>query len=323
MKIISWNVNGLRSICKKNFKEWFKKSGADILCLQEIKIQKDQLQKLCFDDTNHLSYFNFGKRKGYAGVAIFAKEKPKSVKQIIGLKRFDDEGRILILEYPQFVLINLYLSHGGRGKEDLGYKLEVYDYLLNFLKKQKNTNIILIGDFNIAHTELDLARPRDNLKNTMFTVEERKKLDDLEKLGFIDTFRCFNGDGGNYTWWPYFANARARNLGWRIDYCFVSNPMAKDLKAAFILKNVPGSDHCPIFCSFDVFSLELLIKLGILDLPLQEREEKMINFWVGVLKRSQITDMFMTPRWRQSKGSGIEYQVAQEKGMTIHDLEAE
>lgn len=246
MKIISWNVNGLRSICKKNFKEWFEKSGADILCLQEIKIQKDQMQKLCFDDTNHLSYFNFGKRKGYAGVAVFAKEKPKTVKQILGFERFDGEGRLLILEYPSFTLVNLYLPHGGRGKENLPYKLEVYDYLLEYLKKKQDRKIILIGDFNIAHTELDLARPRGNLKNTMFTPEERKKLDDLENLGFVDTFRGFNGEGGNYTWWPYFANARERNLGWRIDYCFVSKSLAKNLKDAFILKEVPGSDHCPI-----------------------------------------------------------------------------
>ncbi len=247
MKIISWNVNGLRSVYRKGFIKRLENSNADIVCLQEIKIQKEQIPKdLLLNDSYHFNYYNFGIKKGYAGVAVLTKQKPKSVKLTLGLKRFDKEGRILILEYLNFSLINLYLPHGGRGKENLDYKLEVYDYLLNYLKKIKDQRVILIGDFNIAHSELDLARPKDNLKNTMFTLEERKKLDDLLNLGFVDTFRCFNRDGGNYTWWPYYRDARARNLGWRIDYAFVSKSMVKNLKDVFILKDIMGSDHCPI-----------------------------------------------------------------------------
>ena len=153
---------------------------------------------------------------------------------------------MLKLKYPDFTLVNFYIPHGGRQKENLSYKLEVYELLLNFLSKIKNQNVIVIGDFNIAHQEIDLARPKDNQKNIMFTPEERRKLDEIIELGFIDSFRIFNKKGGNYTWWPYFVDARERNLGWRIDYIFVSKPLWNKLKGAFILKDVYGSDHCPV-----------------------------------------------------------------------------
>lgn len=246
MKIISWNVNGLRSVYKKGFLDWLSETKADIICLQEIKIQKEQLSPDLISPSGYHSYFSFAEKKGYSGAAVYTKNKPLAAEKKMGTERFDSEGRILKLEYPSFTLFNLYFPHGGRQKENLGYKLEVYDCFLNHIKKIKNQEIILIGDFNIAHKDIDLARPKQNQKNIMFTPEERKKIDRIMGLGFIDSFRKFEKETGHYTWWPYFANARQRNLGWRIDYVFVSKVLAPKLKNAFIFKDVLGSDHCPI-----------------------------------------------------------------------------
>jgi len=246
MKIISWNVNGLRAVYKKGFWEWFEKINADIICLQETKIQEEQLSFDLIKLKNYSSFFNSASKKGYSGVGVFSKKSPLVVKRKLGLKRFDDEGRFLELQYSDFILINLYLPHGGRQKENLVYKLKVYVRLLKYLAKIKNKKIILIGDFNIAHQEIDLARPKQNKNNIMFTPQERKQIDKLLDLGFIDSFRKFHQDGDHYTWWPYFANARERNLGWRIDYTFVSKKLALQIKNAFILSEVKGSDHCPV-----------------------------------------------------------------------------
>lgn len=246
MKIISWNVNGLRAVYKKNFLNWLEKSKADIVCLQEIKAQEQDLPKELIKIKNYYSFFNPAQRPGYSGVAVYSKVKPVKIEKSIGLKRFDDEGRILQLEYPEFTLINIYIPHGGRQKENLKYKLEVYKYLFNTLKKLQNKKVILIGDLNIAHTELDLARPKNNMKNIMFTAEEREQIDQIIKLGFIDTFRAFHKLSVNYTWWPYRLNARKRNIGWRIDYTFISKKLRSKLKDAYILSKVEGSDHCPI-----------------------------------------------------------------------------
>lgn len=246
MKIISWNVNGLRAVYKKNFLKWLEKSGADIACLQEIKAKIEQLPSDLINPKGYFSYFNPATRPGFWGVGVYVRRKPLKIEKVMGLERFDKEGRILKLKYPDFTLINLYTPHGGRQKENLDYKLEVYKYLLNYLKKIKDENIILIGDFNVAHQEIDLARPKNNQNNIMFTPEERKQIDKIIDLGFTDTFRKFNKEGGNYTWWPYFVNARERNLGWRIDYTFTSKTLTPKLKNAFILHKVMGSDHCPI-----------------------------------------------------------------------------
>lgn len=164
----------------------------------------------------------------------------------MGHPRFDSEGRFLELEFPNFTLINLYLPHGGRKKENLAYKLEVYEHLISYLKNKLQHNLVVTGDFNIAHHEIDLARPKQNLHNIMFTPEERTKIDKLIHLGFIDTFREFNRRCGQYTWWPYAHNARQRNLGWRIDYTFISPALKSHLKKSSIHANVFGSDHCPI-----------------------------------------------------------------------------
>ena len=246
MKILSWNVNGLRAVYKKGFLNWLKKSKADIICLQEIKAKEEQLPLEILEPKGYYAYFHPAKRKGYSGTAIFTKEKPKEIEKSLGFKKFDDEGRILEAVYKSFTLINLYLPHGGRRKENLEYKLEAYRKLIAYLKKNKKKRVILAGDFNIAHQEIDLARPKQNKNNIMFTQEERKQIDNILSLGFIDTFRKFNQKGKNYTWWPYFAKARERNLGWRIDYLFTSQSLASRLENAFILKEVMGSDHCPV-----------------------------------------------------------------------------
>ena len=246
MKILSWNVNGLRSVAKKGFLDWLNKTNPDILCLQEIKSTLSDLTSDLIKPQGYFSFFNPALKKGYSGVLIYSKKKPKEIKTKMGFKQFDEEGRFLELKYTDFSLINLYLPHGGRQKEKLPYKLEVYRYLLEYLKKRKKEKLILVGDFNIAHQEIDLARPKQNKNNIMFTAEERKQIDKLLGLGFLDSFRLFNQEGGHYSWWPYFANARQRNLGWRLDYAFINNALKKKIKNAFILNQVQGSDHCPI-----------------------------------------------------------------------------
>lgn len=245
MKILSWNVNGIRSVIKKDFFRWLNKENPEILCLQEIKAQEETLPQEIRDIKNYFSFFNFAKKRGYSGVAVFSKEKPINVDYHLGMKRFDDEGRFIKLEFKKFIFIGIYLPHGGREKQNLDYKLEVYDTLIKLLKKIKKP-FLIIGDFNIAHEEKDLARPKQNLKNIMFTIEERRKIDFLIKLGLVDTFRELHEDEKQYTWWPYFANARQRNLGWRIDYAFASKDIYKKIKKAFIQTKIPGSDHCPI-----------------------------------------------------------------------------
>lgn len=245
MKIISWNINGIRAMYKRNFLGWLKKTQADIFCFQEIKAQeKDIPEKL--NSINYHTYYSYAKKKGYSGVAVYSKEKPLSVKNKLGYAKFDNEGRFLLLDFKKFTLINLYLPQGDRTKKNIPYKLTAYKKLLALLKKIENKPVIVIGDFNIAHTELDLARPKDNQNNTMFTPQERKQIENIINLGYIDTFRHYNQKGENYTWWPYYRNSRQRNIGWRIDYCFTSKKLSKNLKNAFILKNVQGSDHCPI-----------------------------------------------------------------------------
>lgn len=249
MKIVSWNVNGLRAAERHGFISAYKNIGADIFCLQEIKANRDQLS----DEISGLSslVINSAEKKGYSGTAMYSNRSVKTTNREIGFSQFDTEGRVLELDFGKFILLNLYMPHGGRQKEKLSYKINCYKSLFKYVKKIKKESI-LIGDFNIAHSEIDLERPRNNQNNIMFTKEERGLIDKLESLGYVDTFREFNDNGGNYTWWPYMANARERNLGWRIDYCFVSKGLEDKLKSAFILPNVMGSDHCPIGIDLDL-----------------------------------------------------------------------
>lgn len=246
MKIISWNVNGVRSVYAKGFKEWLQTAGADIVCLQELKAQGHQIPLDITGGRKYHIYHNTAQKRGYSGVGVFTKRKPQSVSRHLGIERFDKEGRMLRLDFDDFTLINIYIPHGGRQKENLDYKLDVYQHLFNYIDTIGRKNIIIAGDFNIAHNEIDLERPKQNKKNIMFTPEERSQISKLVQLGFVDTFRHFHKGGGNYTWWPWMANARARNLGWRIDYQFISKPMMPHLKSASINKDVTGSDHCPI-----------------------------------------------------------------------------
>ncbi len=246
MKILSWNVNGLRAAYKKGFLNWFKKAKPDILCLQEVRAKKEELALDLVQPKGYFSFLNPAQKPGYSGTAIYSKKEPKNIETELGITRFDKEGRFLRLDFPEFILLNLYIPHGGRRKENLDYKLEVYSYLLDYLKEIEGKKVVILGDFNIAHQEIDLARPKDNKNNTMFTKKEREQIDKIINLGFVDSFRKFNQKGENYTWWPYFVNARARNLGWRIDYGFVSKPLLPKLKKAFISAKIMGSDHCPI-----------------------------------------------------------------------------
>lgn len=241
MKIISWNVNGIRAACGHGFWEAFKNFDADIICLQEVKAFEHEIPRDLFSPSNGYELItNSSQTPGRAGVAVFTKIKPDSVETKIGLEPFDCEGRYLKLKISNFKLVNLYLPHGGRAKEHLPYKLEVYDYLAGKLDAD-----IIVGDFNIAHDERDLARPKENKNNIMFTAEERERLDKLT-AGFKDTFRIFVKDGGHYSWWPYYREARARNLGWRLDYIFAAGSLAPRVKNAFILPEVACSDHSPV-----------------------------------------------------------------------------
>ncbi len=244
MKILSWNVNGLRSVFRKNFLDFVKRYDPDILCLQEIKIDDRLIRGLDIEGYN--LYSNCASKKGYSGVAIYCKKEPVSVEMDVGLERFNCEGRMLILEFEDFVLVNFYLPHGGRDKLNLNYKLESYDFIIRKIKEifAKKERVVVCGDFNIAMEDRDLARYKYNRNNIMFTFEEREKLYCFRKIGLRDSFREVCQGDGHYSWWPYLANCRERNIGWRIDYIFASEMVG--IEDAFILKNVMGSDHCPV-----------------------------------------------------------------------------
>jgi exodeoxyribonuclease-3 len=243
MKIVTWNVNGLRSVYRSDFAAWLQNSGVDILSIQEVKAQDADITHLPLPEGYDL-ILHSAERKGYSGTACFVKRPPESVNVKIGHERFDSEGRMIELRYPDFTLFNFYIPNGARDKRDMAYKLDAYQHIFDYLRGK--TSVILTGDFNIAHTPLDLARPKENQHNTMFTPEERIQIDHLSNFGYVDTFRLKYPEAtGKYTWWPYFANARPRNIGWRIDYVFATKDLAAKIKDAFILDGVLGSDHCP------------------------------------------------------------------------------
>jgi exodeoxyribonuclease III len=252
-KILSWNVNGIRAVYKKElFLPLFQKNP-DILCIQETKADESQLVKELKEIKGYNSYFSSAEKKGYSGVAIYAKEKPEKIETGFGIKEFDNEGRILIAYYNNFVLFNIYFPNGKASKERLKYKMDFYDAFLDFADKLKTKakNIIVCGDVNTAHTEIDLARPKENENQSGFLPEERAWMDKLISHGYTDTFRMFTKEGGHYSWWDYKTAARERNTGWRIDYFFISNSINDKIKSAFILKDVMGSDHCPVGIEID------------------------------------------------------------------------
>lgn len=253
MKIYSWNVNGIRAVKRKGFLDWIKNEQPTILGLQEIRIQDEQLKDNLRNIEGYYSYFNFGEKKGYSGVAIYSKIKPFDVWQGLGIKRFDYEGRVITAEYEDFYLVNIYFPNGKRSQKRLDYKLDFYDAVLEYCEKLKSNNkeIVLCGDYNTAHHPIDLKNPDANKNISGFLMIERKWLDKLEKYGYIDTYRYFYPDQEKYSWWSYRTKARERNAGWRIDYHFISAGLEKNLKNADILTEVMGSDHCPVTITLD------------------------------------------------------------------------
>ena len=254
MYLLSWNVNGIRAIEKKGFFEWMHKESPDILCLQETKAHPDQLTETFLKRKGYHVYWASAEKKGYSGVAIYTKKEPKSVLGL-GDAEFDSEGRTLMADYGDFVLFNIYYPNGGQGNKRVPFKMRFYDVFLKKVEKLRKAGrkIIITGDVNTAHTEIDLARPKQNEKNTGFLPEERQWMGKFFECGYVDTFRHFYKEPGHYTWWDYKTGARARDVGWRIDYFFVSENLLPNLKKAFILKDVVGSDHCPVGIEFTKF----------------------------------------------------------------------
>ena len=249
MRLISWNVNGIRAVAKKGFLDWLDKEKPDILCLQETKAHVEQLDGSLVHPMGYETFWNSGEKKGYSGVATFVKHSPLLTTSFLGYQILDAEGRIIMTEYPEFVLFNVYFPNGGSGVERLTYKLEFYKAFLHVVQdfRKKGKGVIICGDVNTAHQEIDLARPKENVNTSGFMRIERDWLDELFSKGFYDTFRIFHpNEPSNYTWWDMKTGARARNVGWRIDYFIVSEELKDKVKDAFILCNVMGSDHCPV-----------------------------------------------------------------------------
>lgn len=244
-KLISWNVNGLRACVNKGFIEFFKEVDADIFCIQESKLQEGQID---LDLEGYKSYWNYAEKKGYSGTAVFTKEEPLNVKIGIGIEEHDKEGRVITLEYPGFYLVNVYTPNSKQALERLDYRMVWEDVFRGYLKElEKNKPVIVCGDLNVAHEEIDLKNPKTNRKNAGFTDEERNKIGELLEEGFIDTYRYFYPDKVEmYSWWSYRFKARENNAGWRIDYFLVSKDLKERLIDADIHMNITGSDHCPV-----------------------------------------------------------------------------
>lgn len=256
MKLISWNVNGLRAVINKGFEDFFKEANADIFCLQETKMQVEQLDedaKKIFD--GYYQYWNCAEKKGYSGTAIFTKKEPISVSYGIGIEEHDKEGRVITLEYEDFYIVDCYTPNSKRELERLEYRMiwedEFRNYLLNLNKRKP---VILCGDLNVAHKEIDLKNPKTNRRNAGFTDEEREKMTRLLDSGFTDSFRFLYPNKENcYSWWSYMGHSREKNIGWRIDYFIVSNSIESKIKESYIYQNILGSDHCPVGLELDNF----------------------------------------------------------------------
>lgn len=249
LKLLSWNVNGLRAVYKKGFLEWFKSENPDILCIQETKAHPEQLPNELLNVNGYKSYFSSSSlKKGYSGVAIYTRQLPINVEHGFGIPKFDDEGRIIIAKYKDFVLMNIYYPNGKASDERLKYKMDFYDAFLSFADNlvKKGDKLVICGDVNTAHKEIDIARPKENENVSGFLKVERDWMDKFISHGYVDTFRMFNQEPEQYTWWDMVTRARERNVGWRIDYFFVSENLRDKVKNAFILPDVMGSDHCPI-----------------------------------------------------------------------------
>ena len=249
MRILVWNVNGLRAIAKKGFLKWFYKEKPDVLCIQETKSEPEQLERDLREPKGYYAYWSSSqKKKGYSGVATFTKQKPLKVSYGFGIKKFDEEGRIVITEFRKFILLNIYFPNGKISNARLKYKMEFYDSFLRFadrLKKKKQ--LIICGDLNTAHNEIDLANPKINALFSGFLPKERKWIDKFLSHGFVDTFRYFYPKKVAYSYWTTrFSNMRQKNVGWRLDYFFATKGLIRSVKDSFMMPDVAGSDHCPV-----------------------------------------------------------------------------
>ena len=251
MKLISWNVNGIRAVMTKGFNEFFEAEDADIFCIQETKMQPGQAQ---IEFEGYKQYWNSAVKKGYSGTAIFSKIAPINEYYGIGIEEHDQEGRVMTLEFEKFFLVNCYTPNAKRKLERLDYRMTWEDTFREYLiKLNKKKPIILCGDLNVAHEEIDLKNPKTNIGNAGFTYEERGKMTELLESGFIDSFRyLYPNEEGAYTWWSYMFHAREKNIGWRIDYFITSDKLKKKIKDVIIYKEVLGSDHCPIGLDIEI-----------------------------------------------------------------------
>ena len=250
MKLISWNVNGIRACINKGFEDFFKQANADIFCIQESKCQEGQVE---LNFKGYKSFWNYAEKKGYSGTAIFTKKEPLNVSYGIGIEEHDKEGRVITLEFDNFYMVDVYTPNSKRELERLDYR-QVWedDFRKYLLKLNKIKPVIMCGDLNVAHEEIDLKNPKTNRKNAGFTDEEREKMTELLGAGFTDTYRCIYPEKVEYSWWSYMGRAREKNIGWRIDYFIVSNELSKKIKEAKIYTEIMGSDHCPVGLEIDL-----------------------------------------------------------------------
>lgn len=245
MKCVSWNVNGIRAIVKKNFLEFFNEVDADIFCIQESKLQEGQIE---LDLPGYYQYFNYAEKKGYSGTAIFTKEEPLSIKLGMGIEEFDHEGRVITLEYPEFYFVTVYTPNAQSELARLEFRMAWEDAFRAYLVDLDQMKpVVVCGDLNVAHQEIDLKNPKTNRGSAGFSDEERAKFTELLESGFVDTYRFFNPEQeGAYTWWSYRFKAREKNAGWRIDYFLISKRLIERIQNATIYHEIMGSDHCPV-----------------------------------------------------------------------------
>lgn len=245
MKILSWNVNGLRAALRKGFTDFVDEHQPDVLCVQETKSSHVPIE--CGIEGYHI-FWNHAQKKGYSGTAVFTREEPLSVREGIAMEKHDAEGRVLTCEYPDFYVVNVYVPNSKNDLSRLPYRCEEWnvDFLAYLKGLEEHKPVIFCGDLNVAHTEIDLTHPKTNVNNHGFTPQERSGFDDIVAAGFVDTFREKVKDGGHYSWWSPMRNCRERNIGWRIDYVLISGVLQPHLREAFILPEVMGSDHCPV-----------------------------------------------------------------------------
>ena len=246
--VLSWNVNGIRAVDRKKALDWFYEEQPDILCVQETKAQPEQIPGNLKNIEGYNVWFNSADRKGYSGVATYSKLPALKVQKGLGITELDKEGRVLITEFESFVLFNIYYPNGKASPERLDFKMRFYDAFLEVTEKyhQQGHHVVVCGDVNTAHKEIDLARPKENSKSSGFLPEERAWIDKFLAHGYLDTLREFNPDAGQYSWWDYKTRARARNVGWRIDYFFINREFRDKLTNGFIRQDIEGSDHCPV-----------------------------------------------------------------------------